>query len=118
MQKKELTVEDEMLKARVVLKNLENLTYNIPKDDHAIALDLCQELQRVFDTFYQKLPQESGILIRPPTKDQVRKIRMKYKRQKFRQGSINCSSLPISRKRSYAKTKKHTSISQQVTKHS
>lgn len=108
-----LTVADEILKTHVVWKNLENLTY-IPKDNHGIALYLCQELQRIFNTFYHKLLKESGLLIRPPTKDQVKKIWMKYKRQKLRQSSIHHY---LSAANARMLRQRNTSTSQEVTQH-
>ena len=83
-----------MLATRVVLKNLENLTYNIPKDDTELASQFHQEIDRVFNSFYGKLPQEAGVLIRPVTQEKVRKISMKYKRQRQSASNWTCSSLP------------------------
>ena len=68
-----------MLKARVTLKNLENLTYNFPNDS-TIAMEFNQKLSQLFDCYYSKLSQEAGILIRPVTKFRMRMIKQKYRK--------------------------------------
>ena len=46
-----------MLKARVILKNLESLTYNFLCSDSALAMEFNVKLTQLFDEFYSKVSQ-------------------------------------------------------------
>ena len=46
------TTDGETVKARVALKNLENLTYNFPNDE-SLATEFNEKLSKLFDTFTQ-----------------------------------------------------------------
>lgn len=54
------------MKARVILQNLKTLSYNFSPSDLQLAADFTQKLEELYHMFYSKLPNESGILIRPP----------------------------------------------------
>ena len=55
-----------MVKARVILQNLKTLSYNFSPSDLQPAADFTQKLEELYHMFYSKLPNQSGILIRPP----------------------------------------------------
>ena len=59
-----------MLKARVTLKNLENLTYNFLGSDDVLAMKFNKKLTQLFDKFYSKVSQ-GDLLVRPVTKERV-----------------------------------------------
>ena len=103
MQVSKTTTEHEMLKARITLKNLENLTYNFPNDS-TIAMEFNQKLSQLFDCYYSKLSQEAGILIRPVTKFRMRMIKRKYR--KLCNPVWKVSSLPRVCKKKNKKRKK------------
>ena len=96
------TTEQEMVKARITLKNLENLTFNFPNDE-SLLKEFSEQLSKLFHTFYSKLTPQTGILIRPVTKQRLQLIKRKYRKLKFPTWKI--SSLPKSVKKR-KKTKK------------
>ncbi len=102
-----------MLRARVLLKNLENLTYNFPSASVELATQFTQELDGVFNAFYGKLPQEAGILIHPVNPEKIRKIKMKYRRCQRQSTRWTCSSLPRYRAPN-VRSKRNKSGTQQV----
>ena len=87
----------------MILKNLENLTYNFPNDS-ALAAEFSQKLNQLFDSYYTKLSQEGGILIRPVTKFRMKMIKRKYR--KICNPAWKVSSLPRVCKRKNKKRKK------------
>ena len=90
------TTEQEMVKARITLKNLENLTFNFPNDE-SLSKEFSEQLSKLFHTFYSKLTPQTGILIRPVTKQRLQLIKRKYRKLKFPTWKI--SSLPKSVKK-------------------
>lgn len=85
-----------MIKARITLNNLENLTYNFPNDE-SLATEFNEQLGKLFNTFYSKLAPETGILIRPVTKQRLQLIKRKYRNIKHPTWKV--SSLPKSTKK-------------------
>ena len=64
-----------MVKARVILQNLKTLSYNFSPSDLQLAADFTQKLEEPYHMFYSKLPNESGIVIRPPDQKSLRLTR-------------------------------------------
>ena len=74
-QEKFPTVNNSMVKARVILQNLKTLSYNFSPSDLQLAADFTQKLEELYHMFYSKLPNESGIVIRPPDQKSLRLTR-------------------------------------------
>ena len=84
-----------MIKARVTLKNLENLTFNF-SDDESLTKEFNKELSKLYDSFYSKVAPITGILIRPITKRLQRLQLIKRKYRKIKCPPWKISSLPKS----------------------
>jgi hypothetical protein len=70
--KKDITVQDSMLKARVTLQNLKTLSYTFPDRDVSLAEEFTQQLDELYQSFYSRLPNEAGLIILPPTQESIR----------------------------------------------
>ena len=84
-----------MVKARVILQNLKTLSYNFSPSDLQLAADFTQKLEELYHMFYSKLPNESGIVIRPPDQKSLRSTR---RREHTAYGADDYASLPPHKK--------------------
>jgi len=84
-----------MVKARVILQNLKTLSYNFSSSDLQLAADFTQKLEELYHIFYSKLPNESGILIRPLDKRSLRSTRQ---RKRTAHDADDYASLPPHKK--------------------
>jgi len=84
-----------MVKARVILQNLKTLSYNFSSSDLQLAADFTQKLEELYHIFYSKLPNESGILIRPPDKRSLHSTRQ---RKRTAHDADDYASLPPHKK--------------------
>ena len=94
-QEKFPTVNDSTVKARVILQNLKTLSYNFSPSDLQLAADFTQTLEELYHMFYSKLPNESGILIRPPDQKSLRSTR---RREHTAHDANDYASLPPHKK--------------------
>ena len=95
-QEKFPTVNDSTVKARVILQNLKTLSYSFPPSDLQLAADFTQKLEELYHMFYSKLPNESGILIRPPDQKSLRSTR---RREHTAHDANDYASLPPHKKK-------------------
>ena len=84
-----------MVKARVILQNLKTLSYNFSPSDLQLAADFTQKLGELYHTFYFKIPNESGIVIRPPDQKSLRSTR---RREHTAHDADDFASLPPHKK--------------------
>ena len=95
LQEKISTVSQHMLKTRVTLQNLKTLSYNFPQSDIELASEFSQTLEELYHSFYSRLPNNSGILIRQPDQDSMRSTR---RRECRNISTHDCTSLPPCKK--------------------
>ena len=62
---KVVTVQESMLRARVLLQNLKILTYNFSDKNVSLAPEFTHKLDEIYQCFYSKLPDAAGIIILP-----------------------------------------------------
>ena len=69
--KKDITVQDNMLKARVTLQNLKTLSYNFPDKNVSLSEEFTQKLDELYQSFYSQLPNEAGLIILPQIQESI-----------------------------------------------
>lgn len=67
--KKDITVQDSMLKARVTLQNLKTLSYNFPDQNVSLANEFTEKLDELYQSFYSQLP---GLIILSQAQESIR----------------------------------------------
>lgn len=78
------------MKTRANLQRIQSLTYAI-NDEHAELLqDMNSQLQHLYDTIYQQLPNKEGLAIHTNSSIRVSTIRRKVQKSRH---SLNCSRL-------------------------
>ena len=78
------------MKTRANLQRIQSLTYAI-NDEHAELLqDMNSQLQHLYDTIYQQLPNKEGLALRTNSSIRVSTIRRKVRKSRY---SLNCSRL-------------------------
>ena len=92
--KKDTTVQESMLKARVTLQNLKTLSYTFPDKDVSLAEEFTQQLDELYRSFYSRLPNEAGLIILPQTQDSIRST----KKREHTNRNIECANLPPRKK--------------------
>ena len=83
-----------MLKARVTLQNLKTLGYTFPDKDVCLAEEFTQQLDKLYGSFYSRLPNEAGLIILPQIQDSIRST----KKREHTNRNIECANLPPRKK--------------------
>ena len=92
-------------RVRIILKELETLTYSrINSDD---LLQLHADLKQLKLVFQSKLPHLEGIVIRPAVVTHALKIKRKYAHITAKQHLKHCSTLPEAKSRKKNKSNSH-----------
>ena len=81
----------ETVKARVWLKQIETLTYNMSDEEIPVLLDLNKRLQEAFEKTISQMPRREGLLKRPGTNHTVWVMERKIKKART---TLHCSILP------------------------
>lgn len=88
------SVQESMLRARVLLQNLKTLTYNFSDKNVSLALEFTHKLDELYQCFYSKLPNEAGIIILPDPQNSLRST----KRREHVNRNTDFSNLPPRKK--------------------
>lgn len=75
---------------RANLQHIQSLTYVINDENAELLQDMNSQLQHLYDTVYQQLPNKGGLALRTNNSIQVSTIRRKVQKSKY---SLHCSKL-------------------------
>ena len=75
--RKDVTVQDSMLKARVTLQNLKTLSYNFPDKNVSLANEFTEKLDELYQSFYSQLPNEAGLVILSQAGESIRSTKQR-----------------------------------------
>ena len=78
------------MKTRANLQRIQSLTYVINDNNAELLQDMNSQLQHLYDTIYQQLPNKEGLALRTNSSIRVSTIRRKVRKSKY---SLNCSKL-------------------------
>lgn len=78
------------MKTRANLQRVQSLTYVINDEQAELLQDMNSQLQRLYDTIYQQLPNKEGLALRTNSSIRVSTIRRKVRKSRY---SLNCSRL-------------------------
>ena len=92
--RKDITVRDSMLQARVILQNLQTLSYNFPDKNVSLANEFTEQLDELYQSFYSRLPNEAGLIILSQAQESIRST----KRREHINRNTECASLPPRKK--------------------
>ena len=78
------------MKTRANLQRIQSLTYVINDDNAELLQDMNSQLQHLYDTVYQQLPNKEGLALRTNNSIRVSTIRRKVQKSRY---SLHCSKL-------------------------
>ena len=90
----EIFTRQELVMARITLKNIETLTYNFTETEMEQAKALSADLDELYSKYHALLPKRQGILLRPNANVAIQYMRRKIQRAKF---TLRCSTIKRSK---------------------